>query len=185
MVTPTNGNIFRVTGPLWGEFTRHRWIPLTRPVKRSFDVFFDLRRNKRLSKQSRRRWFETPSRSLLRHCNGQSILVDTLFAYQDLPTSLRIQLAQIYAKFRDKLEIISFVKTHVSGNDYGAFAIANMVKFCMGNIWRDEESSSRGNLCQETLRFRLVTFSGRKKFSVMDRDSCGKKSYYSYSIEII
>ena len=32
-----------------------------RPV--SFDVFFDLRLNKRLSKPSRRRWFETPSRS--------------------------------------------------------------------------------------------------------------------------
>ena len=31
-----------------------------RPMTRSFDVFFDLRLNKRLSKQSRRRWFETP-----------------------------------------------------------------------------------------------------------------------------
>ena len=29
-----------------------------------------LRLNKRLSKQSRSRWFETPSRSLWRHCNG-------------------------------------------------------------------------------------------------------------------
>ena len=25
----SNGNIFRVTGPLWGEFTGHQWIPLT------------------------------------------------------------------------------------------------------------------------------------------------------------
>ena len=31
-----------------------------KPVTRSFDIFFDLRLNKRLSKQSRRRWFETP-----------------------------------------------------------------------------------------------------------------------------
>ena len=31
--------------------------------------FFDLRLKKRLGKQSRRRWFETPSRSLWRHCN--------------------------------------------------------------------------------------------------------------------
>ena len=30
-----------------------------RPVARSFDVFFDLRLNKRLCKQSRRRWFHT------------------------------------------------------------------------------------------------------------------------------
>ena len=29
MMTSTNGNIFRVTGPLCGEFTGHRWIPRT------------------------------------------------------------------------------------------------------------------------------------------------------------
>ena len=40
-----------------------------RPVTRSFVVFFDLRLNKRLSKQSRRQWFGTPSRSLWRPCN--------------------------------------------------------------------------------------------------------------------
>ena len=40
-----NGNIFRVTGLLWGEFTGHLWIPFTRPVTRSFDAFFDLRLN--------------------------------------------------------------------------------------------------------------------------------------------
>ena len=51
MMTSSNGNIFRVTGPLCGEFTGDRWIPRTqRPVTRSFDVFFDLRLNKRLSK---------------------------------------------------------------------------------------------------------------------------------------
>ena len=27
MMTSSNGNIFRVTGPLWGGFTGHRWIP--------------------------------------------------------------------------------------------------------------------------------------------------------------
>ena len=31
--------------------------------------FFDMRLNKRLSKQSRRRWFQAPWRSLWRHCN--------------------------------------------------------------------------------------------------------------------
>ena len=29
-MTSSNGNIFRVTGPLCGEFTGHRWIPLTK-----------------------------------------------------------------------------------------------------------------------------------------------------------
>ena len=44
-------------------------FPSKRPVTLSFDVFFDLRLDKRLSKQSRHRWFETPSRLLLHHCN--------------------------------------------------------------------------------------------------------------------
>ena len=60
---------FRVTGPLCEEFTSHRWIPSQRPVNGSFDIFFDLRQNTRLSKQSRRRWFKTLPRSLWRHCN--------------------------------------------------------------------------------------------------------------------
>ena len=30
MMTSSNGNIFRVTDPLWGESTGHRWIPLTK-----------------------------------------------------------------------------------------------------------------------------------------------------------
>ena len=40
-----------------------------RRVTRSLDVLFDLRLDKRLRKQSRRRWFETPARSLWLHCN--------------------------------------------------------------------------------------------------------------------
>ena len=50
--------------PVTGEF------PAQRPVTRSFDVFFDLRPNKRVHKQSWGWWFETPSRSLWRHRNG-------------------------------------------------------------------------------------------------------------------
>ena len=69
MMTSSNGNIFRVTGHLCGEFTGHRWIPAQRPVTRSFDVFFDLRLNTRLSKQWWGWWFEAPSRPLWRHCN--------------------------------------------------------------------------------------------------------------------
>ena len=71
-MTSSNGNIFRVTGlcagnsPVTGEF------PAQRPVTRSFDVSFDLRLNKRLSKQSWCWWFETPSRPLWRHCNDYS-----------------------------------------------------------------------------------------------------------------
>ena len=63
MMTSSNGTIFRVTGPLCGEF------PAKRPVARSFGVFFDLCVNKRLSKQSWCWWFETLSRSFWRHHN--------------------------------------------------------------------------------------------------------------------
>ena len=49
-------------------------FPTQRPVTRSFDVIFDLRLNKRLSKQSWGWWFETLSRSFWRHCKAQSML---------------------------------------------------------------------------------------------------------------
>ena len=58
-MTSSSGNIFRVTGPLTNASDAEFWI------------FFDLRLNKRLSKQPIGRWFETPSRSLWRHCNQQ------------------------------------------------------------------------------------------------------------------
>ena len=77
MMTSSNGNILRVTGPLCEEFTGDRWIPpAQRPVTRSFDIFFDLRLNKRLSKQSCGWWFETPSGSSWRHCNVRLLLTD-------------------------------------------------------------------------------------------------------------
>ena len=69
MMTSANGNIFRVTSPLCGEFTGPGEFPTQRPVTRSFDVFFDLRPNKRLSKQWRGWWFETLSRPFWRHRN--------------------------------------------------------------------------------------------------------------------
>ena len=51
--------------PVTGEFLSQR------PVMRSFDAFFDLCLNRRLSKQSWGWWFERLSRPLWRHCNGR------------------------------------------------------------------------------------------------------------------
>ena len=51
--------------PVTGEF------PLQRPVTWSFDVFFEMRLNKRLSIQSWGWWFAMPSRSSWHHCNGE------------------------------------------------------------------------------------------------------------------
>ena len=60
----------------WKHFPRY-WpfvrvpgdFPAQRPVTRSFDVFFVLRLNKRLNKQSWDWWLETLSRPLWRHRN--------------------------------------------------------------------------------------------------------------------
>ena len=54
-------NNFRVTGPLWGEPPVTVGFPSQRPETGSFDVFFDMRPNKRLSKQSRHRWLARSS----------------------------------------------------------------------------------------------------------------------------
>ena len=55
--------------PVTGEF------PTQRPVTRSFDVYFDMRPNERLSKQSWGWWFETLSSPLWRHRNGYATYI--------------------------------------------------------------------------------------------------------------
>ena len=49
-------------------------------MTRSFDVFFDLRLNKRLSKHSKCLWFEVPSCSLWCRCNEWCHMVSEAFA---------------------------------------------------------------------------------------------------------
>ena len=93
--------------------------PSQRPVTRSFDVFFDLRMNKRLSKQSRRRWFVTPPRSPWRHCNEQACQVFGIAYYSDVTwvswrlkspaTLLFVQLSVQASKKTSKLRITIFV----------------------------------------------------------------------------
>ena len=52
ILTSSNENIFCVTGPLWGEYTGHRWIPLTKASDAELWYFL---------------WFETQLRSMWRH----------------------------------------------------------------------------------------------------------------------
>ena len=63
-----------------GEF------PSQRPVTRSFDVIFDLRLGKRLSrrKPSWGWWFKTQSRSLWRHCNARCLTLPSLHVLMGL-----------------------------------------------------------------------------------------------------
>ena len=69
---------FAGNSPVTGEF------PSQRPVTRNFDVFFDLRLNKWLNKQSWGWWFETPSRPLRRHCNDKRWPIAPLWAMRRL-----------------------------------------------------------------------------------------------------
>ena len=67
-MTLSNGNIFRVTGPPVTSGS-----PSQKPVTRSFDVFFDVRLDKRFNKQSSCLWFDIPRRSLWRQCNEDTV----------------------------------------------------------------------------------------------------------------
>ena len=75
----------------------HKW-----PVTQSFDVFFDLPLNKRLSKQSWGWWFETPSRQLWRHCNGfiSSVLTGFMWFIGQYSQPLRLS-----CEFRSAIEL--------------------------------------------------------------------------------
>ena len=64
---PTQLAICAGNSPVPGEF------PAQRPVTRSFDVFFDLRLNQRLSKQLWGWWFERLSRPLWRNFNDNNL----------------------------------------------------------------------------------------------------------------
>ena len=87
--------------PVAGEFRAQR------PVTQNFDVFFDLCLNKRLSKQSRRWWFETLSRSLWRHCNAITWtssaftkLHDTIMHHLPLTNSKHTWKQTLWVKFK-------------------------------------------------------------------------------------
>ena len=69
MMTSSNGKIFRVTGHSWGESTGDWWIPLTKASDGALLCFIWSAPEQTVGETIRRRWFETPSRSLWRHCD--------------------------------------------------------------------------------------------------------------------
>ena len=96
--------------PVTGEF------PAQRPVTRSFDVFFDLRLNKRLNKQSRGWWFETLSRPLWRHRNGLAI-------FQHVWS---LQFISLFVNAWHRMSYISYTPCNVS----------SMMTSSNGNVFR-------------------------------------------------
>ena len=75
--------------PVAGEF------PAQRSLTRSFDVFFYLSLNKRLSKQSWGWWFETSSRSLWRHCYASRVIHWFYFYAGDFKINVRVKNAYV------------------------------------------------------------------------------------------
>ena len=79
-------NICAGNSPVPGEF------PAQKPVTRSFDIFFDLRLNKQLSKQSWGWCFETQSGSLWRQCN----VIENKRVYVFLEEGFQLPVISVY-----------------------------------------------------------------------------------------
>ena len=90
-----------------GEF------PAQRPVTRSFDVSFDLRQNKQLSKQSSGSWFETLSRPLWRRCNIENCSHCNGSVPPDMFHSPHVQLCSVLARF----DFTYFIQLYLTGTD--------------------------------------------------------------------
>ena len=122
-MTSSNGDIFRVSGPLWGKSTSHCGYPSQRQVARILDVFFEMRLNKWLSKQSGCRWFKTPWRSLCRHCNDGRIL------YNSPSKGYRVPCPFIHINVYSIIGLIFQYSRRQLPHMFSAFRVAE--KYCM------------------------------------------------------
>ena len=96
--------------PVTGEF------PTQRPVTKSFDVYFDLRLNKRLSKQSWGWWFETLSRPWWRHCNDpvcNQIFNKWNFSFRD-----QLQRKQQYRQDNSSPFAVKYISNRISSQNW-------------------------------------------------------------------
>ena len=74
-------------------------FPSHMPVTRSFDASFDLHQDKRLSKQSRRRLFNMPPRSLWCHCNKERVYTPSKNSFRSiLAPSVTALILTIFGK---------------------------------------------------------------------------------------
>ena len=123
----SNGNIFRVTGLLCGKFTGER------SVTRSFDVFFDLRLNKLLSKRWRGWWLETSLRPLWCHCN----LKMCKYKIDDTTTiwyTMSIPLMPVVGPRRTARFHFLWVQEAVSARTSLRYVLCDVMSFCFSRI---------------------------------------------------
>ena len=126
MMTSSNGDIFALlaicagNSPVPGEFR-------TKAVTWSFDAFFDLRLNKRLSKQSWGWWFETQPCPLWRHCNVLKCLSGTFCPECVSKAILSIIFHAIYGAVRIQ-------RTHFSYDDFGNMCTLSYYQYQIGSM---------------------------------------------------
>ena len=137
-------NIFRVTGPLCGEFTGPGEFPTQRPVTRTFDVFFDLRLNKRLSKQPWGWWFETPSWSLWSQSRGVSTEVGKNVV---IITSFYVKMVTMWNTSWVVSKVISITSFYVK--------ISYDVKYKQGCVKSHHHKPKKDVLLQDLVKSRI------------------------------
>ena len=155
-MTSSNGSISALFAPCAGNSPFTGEFPSQRPVTRSSDVFFDVRLNKRLSKQSIRHWFETPLCSSWRHYNVVSITCSCLPRGRISVTSQcwEVILKNVFLRFLkwiqcDKgLNHIETLRTH-------HYSLAMSLRyFSFPLIWEHRSQASAistgDNLCTDT-----------------------------------
>ena len=143
--------------PVTGEF------PAQRQVTQSFNVFFDLRLNKPLSKQWWGWWFETLWRPLWRHCNVNHYIIIDITSYHNHIISYYIisyHIRYIYVHFSPFLWNVKYCSAHkevtLSGfthirvktekmirinTYYDMESFSSLLTLCERNLWIDEDSS--------------------------------------------
>ena len=112
--------------PVTSEF------PTQRQVTRSFDVFFDLRLNKRLSKQSWGWWFETLSSLLWRHCNG----LEKLFFLQNFFRQIQAQTVKICMALFSSYGNKGLIYTMIAAHRVYLFTEAILLQAKLCNVYR-------------------------------------------------
>ena len=141
--------------PVAGEFSAQR------PVTRSFDVFFDLRLNKLLSKQSSGWWFNTLSRPLWRHCNVFRVVINSVDAirWKSLLNSkdwLRWELGTIRQQAITWANAVQDLYRYIMSLGDNAFRIINL-KQCIEYV-RELRNCNVGISIQYRLSMRFCIF---------------------------
>ena len=159
-----------------GEF------PSQRPVSRSFDVFFDLYQTKQLSKQPRRWWFVTPSRSLWRHCHD--------FCLFQTPC----------CKERLEFPLVAFFSQPIMDHwNYPFIAAVFVLCFITGeNLWRHISPMASEHLvrdkmspvlqttfCNAFLQWRIWWISIKKLLELVTRGLIDKMSAYVQIMDLL